>query len=211
MSSSTTNRDGWVASCIQVMGEDLGSLFGLLCKEFWELNRERDIYRGLFQQNTEILSLLNESGPDFFGLVQILLFDSIALRVARLTDPAISMGNSNLTLDKLGELSGRQDVIDAANKAKVAAAPFRIWRNKVIAHSDLANATQGFPDLFTDQQLEKVALSIEICLEFIGVQYNCVVTTQRGWTDVGRLIRHLRAAKSELERQRNMEPNANGY
>ncbi len=67
-----TNRGPWVESCIRAMGDELGGLYGLLCKEFWELHRERDTYAALFQAASQG-ALLNDAAPDFFGLVQTLL------------------------------------------------------------------------------------------------------------------------------------------
>jgi hypothetical protein len=204
--SNVTNRDGWVDSCIQVMGDDLGNLFGLLCKEMWELCHEHDTYRALFQQSSDVLSLLNGAAPDFFGLTQTLLFNSIALRIARITDPEVSgrERQANLTLERLGSITQLPEVIEGACRVKKVAEPFRLWRHKVIAHTDLTAATIGFPPNFTGEQIDKVKAQIENCLKLVGQQYNFSVNSD-GWTDVKGLIRHLRAAKPELERQRKIE------
>jgi hypothetical protein len=210
--SNVTNRDGWVDSCIHVMGDELGNLFGLLCKEMWELRHEHDTYRALFQQSSDVLALLNGAAPDFFGLTQTLLFNSIALRIARITDPEASDRGrqANLTLERLGCITQISEVIEGACRAKEAAEPFRLWRHKVIAHSDLTAATQGFPPNFTGEQIIKAEAQIESCLKLVGQQYNFSVNSH-GWTDVKGLIRHLRAAKPELERQRKIEDETIGF
>lgn len=167
---ANTDQDRFVEDCISVMGDEVGNLFGLLCKELWELKHERATYRTLFQQDSDdVLALLNGAAPDFFGLTQSLLFSSVALRIARITDPATSNRGrqANLTLERLGILFGR-NVADAASEAQIAAEPFRVWRNKVIAHSDFATATQGFPDHFTNGQLADAESKIEACLQLAG-------------------------------------------
>jgi len=107
--SNMTNRDAWVEICVQVMGKELGDLFGLLCKELWGLNDEVSTYIDLFYLSPEDSKLL-ESAPAFFGIVQTLLQENMALRITRLSDPAAwkTKGEQqpNLTLSKLVEIIG---------------------------------------------------------------------------------------------------------
>jgi hypothetical protein len=202
------------------MGEEMGSLFGLLCKELWTLNNEVSTFVGLFSQSTEV-NLLNESAPEFFGAVQRLLYDSIALRIARLSDPATSNRGqqANLTVSNLVETirtsacvspNDLKRISEVLAKVKEAAEPFKLWRNKVIAHSDLQHATQGFPDLVTSEQVDKAVFQIKLLLLFTGNIYS-ISTSQRGTTDVGSLLKHLRAAKPEIERQRKIEDEIIGF
>jgi len=199
-----------------------GEAFGLLCKEFWELERERDAYSTIFQSADDTIELFNSAAPDFCGLVQTLLHDSMALRICRLTDrPTSGRGQSqqdNMTLMFLAksikdipETSAvRSSVIDSAKQAAILAEPFRQWRNKVIAHPDLTTATQGFPDDFTNKQLTEVVEEIEKCLKLVADKFSFTIDVRNG-TDVRGLIRHLRAAKPELERQRKIEDELVGF
>jgi hypothetical protein len=193
-----------------------GEAFGLLCKEFWELERERDAFSTIFQSADDTIELFNSAAPDFCGLLQTLLHDSMALRICRLTDQPTSGSRQdpqdNMTLMFLAKsikdipetAAIGSDVIDSAKQARILAEPFRQWRNKVIAHPDLTTATQGFPDDFTNAQLTDVVAQIERCLKLVADKFSFGIDIQNG-TDVRGLIRHLRAAKPELERQRKIE------
>lgn len=221
--NNTTNRDGWVESCAHAMGEEAGTVYGLLCKELWELSRERDTYQALFGAGTADFNLINESAPDFFGLVQRLLFESIALRIEKLAQPASSgNGQQNVTFSKLLQmldlnlfrffrpinqtsLSDLDKIRSGIFDLKNLAGPFKVWRHKVIAHSDLKHATEGFPPLFTGNQVEAASSRIHELLSEIGAPFNLSINSQYGWVDVGKLKKHLRAAKPELDRQREIE------
>jgi len=212
-----TNIDPFVRTCAQVMGGQLsGEAFGLLCKEFWELQREGDAYGTIFHSTDDTLELMNGAAPDFCGLLQTLLHDSMALRICRLTDPPISGRGKNqqvnMTLMFLAESikdipetsAVRSAVIYSAKQAAILAEPFRLWRHKVIAHPDLTTATQGFPDDFTNAQLKEVIAQIDRCLKLVADKFNFSIDVRNG-TDVRGLIRHLRAAKPELARQRKID------
>jgi hypothetical protein len=206
------------------MGKELGDLFGLLCKELWGLNDEVSTYNGLFYLSSEESKLL-ESAPAFFGIVQTLLQENMALRIARLTDIAESNGGKyqNLTLYRLVQIIGNYtyasptdlvqmnekflekiktelfpQITDMLAKVKEAAKPFEPWRNKVIAHSDLRTATEGFPDLYTREQLENAISQICQLLTLVGDTYQLYGMDMRGTTDVGGLLKHLGAANPSL-------------
>jgi len=236
--SNMTNRDAWVEICVQVMGKELGDLFGLLCKELWGLNDEVSTYIDLFYLSPEDSKLL-ESAPAFFGIVQTLLQENMALRITRLSDPAAwkTKGEQqpNLTLSKLVEIIGNThtsptdlvqvnekflekiktelfpQITDMLANVKEAAKPFKPWRNKVIAHSDLRTATEGFPDLYTREQLGNAISQICQLLTLVGDTYQLYGMDMRGTTDVGSLLKHLRAAKLELERQPKIEDEIIGF
>lgn len=212
-----TNKDAFVESCTHAIGDKLsGEVFGLLCKELWELKRERDAYSTIYQSTDDTLELINGAAPDLFGLMQTLLHDSMAQRVCRLTDPPTSGKGKNqqinmtlLTLGKsISNLPGSSDlgsaVADSANQAAKLAEPFRQWRHKVISHPDLDIATQGLPDDFTNSQVTEVVFQIESCLKLVAAKFSLSIDVQYG-TDAHSLTRHLRAAKPELERRRGIE------
>jgi len=213
--SGMTNRDGWVEACVKAMGEERGSLFGLLCKDLWELNHEYETYVRLFGPHNKHFALLNESAPDFFGLTQRLLFDSLALRIARLADPAASNQGTqpNLTMARLVkdmdkgsvDASVLGEIEDSLRQFRDSAKPFITWRHKVIAHSDLGVAQKGFPPAFTGQQIKEAERWIARLLRLIGSPYNLFVNSQRGQSDVRKLIKYLRTAEHEIELQRKVE------
>ena len=92
----------------------------------------------------ERIQLLNSAAPSFFHAVQQSLGDSVILSIARLTDPAQTRTDENLTLERLllltpsdqhpqlsADLQLRLNVL--TNHCK----PIRVLRNRKLAHTDL--------------------------------------------------------------------------
>jgi hypothetical protein len=75
----------------------------------------------------------------------------------------------------------------------------------------LRTATEGFPDLYTREQLENAISQICQLLTLVGDTYQLYGMDMRGTTDVGSLLKHLRAAKPELERQPKIEDEIIGF
>jgi hypothetical protein len=101
-------------------------------------------YVELFGTKSSRIDMLNQTAPMFFRMIQDELWGMTLLNLARMTDPAFSMGRKdkpNLTIQTLPEL-----VKDADMKSTVArlvgnaftATEFaRDWRNRLLAHRDL--------------------------------------------------------------------------
>jgi hypothetical protein len=99
----------------------------------------------LFGSKPARVELLNKAAPVFFRLIQDSLWDDILLHIARLTDPPISFGaKANLTICYLSDLVATSET-KAAVQALIGIAKdkslfCRDWRNRRIAHRDLALA-----------------------------------------------------------------------
>jgi hypothetical protein len=128
----------------RVLGPELGDLFYALWNEMTWLEAKWQQYCQLYAVSAKRIELLNASAPFFFRVVQDVLLEDVILSIARLTGPPRSMGKDNLTLLRLPAL-----VDDAALGAKlqtaleesvVAAAFAKDWRNRHLAHRDLALA-----------------------------------------------------------------------
>ncbi len=198
------HRDYPIDNCAKAMGENLGNCFRFLRSEYGELHREYSYYKQLYHQGAEVEQLLNSSAPDFFNLVKTLLHDSLVLRIGRLCDPTDSRRNSNLSLDRLAQNAGtdKSELEVLVGEVKAAAVPFIKWRNKVVAHTDLTVATQGLPDSIPMLDAEKVLSKIEACLKVVGARYGFAdLPISDLGMDAGSLIKYLRAAGPEIERQ----------
>jgi hypothetical protein len=129
---------------LSVLGPDLGSLYHALYNEVTWLHAKWNQYRILFAESPGRIELLNDVAGFFFGVIQDVLLEDVVLHLARLTDPPQSVGKDNLTLSRLAETVKEPalsvEVKNLAEQAKAAADFARDWRNRHLAHRDLALA-----------------------------------------------------------------------
>jgi len=138
------------------------------------------IYRQLYGTSQERLDLLNTLVPDFTGIVQWVLWDSVILGICRLCDPPEQLGNKNLTLKRLADsLEPKPDAAQAAYldahlaKVKTLAQALHKHRHKRLAHSDLQSAmavTDILPGV-SRQTIEDVLKAIRELLNKINLDY----------------------------------------
>lgn len=128
---------------VQHMGEALGALFNSLYSDLVWVHIKWAEYVELFGTKPERVDLLNSTAPNFFGIMQGVLFENIILHVARLTDPPRSSGKRNLTIRALPAAVSSNIVasIDHQITEALKHSEFcRDWRDRHIAHNDLALA-----------------------------------------------------------------------
>lgn len=133
------------------MGPALGTIYNALWNDTAWLHAKWNEYRKLYGRSAERVDLLNQVARRFFRLLQDVLFEDTLLHLARLTDPPASFGKKNLSLRQLpplvpnGQLAAELEALVAV--AEDACVPARRWRNRRLAHRDLALAlaTTGDP------------------------------------------------------------------
>jgi hypothetical protein len=171
---------------IGTMGSELGGLFFGLSNECASLHWKWEEFVSLFGTSPQRTELLNKSAGAFFRIVQETLWDSVLLHIARLMDSPQSVGKENLCLPRLGSLvsaSVRADVErdfqDCSAKCKFA----RDWRNRRIAHRDLALALRhpsALPLQLANEKLVQEALkSITVVLNTVQLHYQGSKTIYR--------------------------------
>ena len=124
-------------------------------------------HRVLFQ-NREDVALLNAiSGGAFLWDVQMIFWDDLMLRLAKLTDPAKGgrgREKRNLTVQLLPEFcrdgSLRDEMQRLVNEAVAATRFAREWRNKRISHTDLKRAISPSPDPLAGSSREKAQVAL---------------------------------------------------
>jgi hypothetical protein len=93
--------------------------------------------------------ILNATAPSLFAYVQDLMLHDIILCIARLTDPVKSKGQANLSFDsilaEIADPSLRAEAFEIISRIKRKTGAVRDWRNKKLAHNDLAKAIEGNP------------------------------------------------------------------
>ena len=129
------------------MGEELGSIFYHLLREAFYITSIWEQYELLFE-TPERINLLNDSCGYFFSSVQRSFFDYTLLGVCRLTDPPKMGKYDNLTVQCLPPMvrDSIRSQVESCVKTAVSKSDFcRDWRNKKIAHNDLARKMVGTP------------------------------------------------------------------
>jgi hypothetical protein len=129
---------------LELMSLEEASIYFTLMERIASLKTKWEHYRQLYGTSPEIIKLLNETAPKFFGLVERTLHDDMLLHICRLTDPESTGKSKNLSIRRLINFSHEANFSRQLNKeidhciyySKYA----RDWRNKMLAHDDLARA-----------------------------------------------------------------------
>ena len=185
------------------LGPELGRIFHALHNELSWLHLKWEQYTELYGTKPERLDLLNEAAPVFFRVVQDALWEDTLMHLSRLTDPAQSPGKGNrrnLTINALPALVSdpalKAAIEERARSATEAAAFARDWRNRQLAHRDLALALR-----------EPVAplapasrLAVKQALEALRETLNEINTHFRGTTVVYEYSGHSGGAQSVLRK-----------
>ena len=126
------------------LGAELGAALHELHQDMFYLHLKWQQYRELYGSKPERIELLNQSSPMFFRVVQDTLWDDTLLHLCRLTDPPGQGKRQVLSIQRLPTLiadQGMREELERHVTTAVDAAAFaRDWRNRRIAHRDLAHA-----------------------------------------------------------------------
>jgi hypothetical protein len=132
------------AEYMALMGAELGELHYLLWGELSWLHTKWAEFRELFATKPSRVDLMNHTAPVFFVHLHDVLWDDAIMHLARLTDPPIVSGRENLSFNRLPDavahLPVRDDVKQGLSRLRTATRFVRNWRNRRLAHRDLAHA-----------------------------------------------------------------------
>jgi hypothetical protein len=143
---------------IRDMGQELGVIFTIIHNEVAWLSLKWGQYRLLYATSEKRIEFLNNTAGAFFAMLQTLIFEDIVLGLTRLIDP-IQTGKgknakTNLTLHQLpclvSDLKLRIELARLAEAAETSCEKMIDWRNKHLAHRDLALALSMDKDLLPD-------------------------------------------------------------
>jgi hypothetical protein len=128
------------------MGPELGTIYAHLWKECVWLFWKWDDYVVIYGTSPERLGNLNSAAPAFFYQLQCTLWEDVLLHISRMTDRPKTYGKKeNLTLKRLPDLVDtgiRADVESLIASADQKCEFAHDWRNRRIAHRDLALAAK---------------------------------------------------------------------
>lgn len=190
------------------MGTLLESIFESVDSQVVHLSYTWKIYCQLFDSEDNI-SLLDSSGGNVFQLFQTLILDHVILALSRLTDPpSHGKGKENANIRYVLELA--KDSLSPRVLANVTAslarldghvAHLRVYRNKVLAHPDLAHAIR-LTDLppITYDELENAMCECRTLMSMLGMElfkrtsaYDVIIPYGRSGSD---LLTRLRGSRS---------------
>ena len=169
---------------VEHMGTSLGEQFSALWQEVAWLYFKWGEYDELFGKKPSRIQLLNKAAPQFFLVVEKVFWEDTLLHIARLTDPAQSPGKgkrSNLTIKALPGL------VDASIKKSIAGfvrvavqrTDFcRDWRNRHIAHRDLALALNGSANPLKPANRKKVREALEAIDDVLNAVLGHYISSQ---------------------------------
>ena len=152
----------------EVYERELGSEFGRVYFELWRGWSSAVVrlaeYRALYS-NPDNVDLLNRFSGHFFGVLQTIMWDDLLLCVTRLTDPARTGRNENLSIARLAyyceDPELREKVEEGIEQATGAARFARDWRNRRISHTDLSRIMEADKDPLANATIEKVTAALD--------------------------------------------------
>jgi AbiU2 len=128
---------------VKILGLELGLTYHALYNDCLWLHVKWRQYVELYGTKQERVDLLNRAAGVFFRIAQDTLYHDTLLHLCRLTDPTgKGKTKDNLTVKRLPSLISdaafRAEIQTLVNEAVKATAFARDWRDRHIAHRDLA-------------------------------------------------------------------------
>jgi hypothetical protein len=154
---------------------DVEEIFQELQTETTWLHARWIMYRQLFDHSPQRIDLLNECASTFFYTVQDVLIGDVQIALSKLTDPARSGVYENLSLEqlqerveKLGQAGLQSTLRQILVELKQKCQPFRIWRNKRLAHLDLTTAMQSTLDPLPGVSPQMIEEALELVRRYLN-------------------------------------------
>ena len=129
---------------------ELRELFDVLNKEVTGLHTVWELYVQFYGTSGENFEIMNASAPQFFAILQTMLFNELVMILNRLTEKATTLGKANASLE---QLIAQMDVVQDAKLVSSLKhrllnirdnySAFRTWRDKMLSHNDFTIALQG--------------------------------------------------------------------
>ena len=202
--NATKSQDESQSEYLAAMGLELGSVFFALHKEVVWLHAIWQEYRTIYGTSPEQLKIANRAAGFFFKIVQDELWDSVLLRIARITDSPRSAGRANLTVQALPGLIVDADLrlqLEELIQLSLDKAEFaREHRHKRLAHRDLLHATDASSTLsgISRRYIEEALEALRNVMNKVDAHYrDSAVMYQKFITNTGaeRLLHVLRRAE----------------
>jgi AbiU2 len=203
----------------RLMGYDLGQLFHELEREFTRLSEKWSEFQELYEAGQKRIDLLNKVASNFFYFLHRWFFEDAMLHLSRLTDPPNILGNQNLSFarlaDSIPDASLRDQVRKDADRVRMKCEFARNWRNKRLAHLDLATVRNEcavpLPDV-ANKDVRDALKSMHELLNVVRRHYGVpsLLTSSDPW-GARSLVSHLeQAVRAQADADRHWRELASG-
>ena len=170
------------------MPPNIEEVFNELKKEITLLHARWIIYRQLFGHSERRIELLNECASTCFRIIQDALLGEVQITLSKLTDPARSRKDENLSLEqlqKLCEAQGEDDFVkslqsllsDLKNKCQA----IRIRRHKQLAHLDLTTALQSNLNPLPGISRQMIEEALAVTREYMNIIERHYIGSETGY------------------------------
>lgn len=136
-------------STTEVTSPELNELFKVVNDEVTWLHTIWELFNQLYWSGAENFEIMDATAPQFFVILRTMMFEEMILIVNRLTDPPITLGKANASLERLIEQVNKEThtalVISLQGKLasiRASSTMYRTWRNKRVSHNDLSIALE---------------------------------------------------------------------
>jgi hypothetical protein len=122
--------------------QEVQPIWNMIWQRVARLHGNWIVYRQLFGQSEQLVTMLNRCASAFFAVVQDGLLSDVQLSLSRLADPPRSMGRPNATLATLiseieaAEGSDIPDLRARLEEYRASCEKIKARRNKYLAHYD---------------------------------------------------------------------------
>ena len=161
------------------MVETVEELLQAISEELGELHLKWLLFSQLYESE-DVVNLLTESAPTFFGTCQSVFLDNIILSISRLTDPPKTCGKENLTLERILDSIDssfkdlRAELQEILKVVKDSCLFIKNHRDRRIAHSDLKTYFQDHPEPLlgiTKEEIEKALLGLRTFVNKVELHF----------------------------------------
>jgi len=161
------------------MAQKIDKLLQAISEELGELHLKWLLFSQLYEDE-EIVELLNESAPTFFGVCQSVFLNDIILSISRLTDSSKTGDKENLTLARIVDIIDpssvqlKTELVETLEIVKNSCDFARNHRNRRVAHTDLKTYFQDHPEpllSITREKIEEALLGLRAFVNKVELHF----------------------------------------
>jgi hypothetical protein len=161
------------------MTQKIDELLQAISGELGEIHLKWLLFSQLYEDE-EIVDLLNESAPTFFGVCQSVFLNDIILSISRLTDSSKTGSKENLTLARILDsidpslVQLKAELVETLEIIKNSCDFARKHRNRRVAHIDLKTYFQDHPEpllSITKEKIEEALLGLRTFVNKVELHF----------------------------------------
>lgn len=170
------------------MPSEIYEVFQELKTEIIWLHGRWIVYTQLYDFSEKRIDLINECAPNFFYIIQDILLGEIIISLSKLTDLSSSHGFDNLSFEQLQlrvDLQKEKNLSNTLRKLlddlHKKCQPFRLWRNKRLAHLDLTTAMKSSLSPLPGISKNMIEGALELIREYMNTIERYYLQSETGY------------------------------